>query len=166
VALRPDRGEVLVGDAATAHVVSFNRLGRAFRFHQSGTSPLQSIAAMSWGPRGLYVLDRLAQQVVVLGARGEVVDVAGEEGLLVQPRAMAVDRTGRVFVADEADQRIKVFRGRDLIANYGGPQFGRIEALALDANQLYVADSVNRRVHVLLVAPPSLERPAGRPAGE
>jgi hypothetical protein len=58
-----------------------------------------------------------------------------------------------------------VFRGRDMIASHGGPQYGRIEALALDANLLYVAYSANQRVHVLLVAPPSLERPA-RPAGQ
>jgi len=158
LALRPERGEVLVADGASAHVVAFNRFGKAFRYHQAGATPLQSVAALSWGPLGLYVLDRLAQQVVVLGARGEIVALVGENQL-VQPRAMAVDRAGRVFVADEADQRIKIFRGAQLIGSHGGPQFGRIESLAFDANLLHAADSVNASIHVLLVAPPSLERP-------
>jgi hypothetical protein len=37
--------------------------------------------------------------------------------------------------------------------------------MALDANLLYVADSINARIRVLMVAPPSLERPVGRPLG-
>ena len=164
VALPDDRSQVLVGDAATAQVVVFDPLGRARRLLGSGVaSSLQSIAAMSFGPLGLYVLDRVAQQVVVLGPRAEVIELIGENQL-VQPRAMAVDRSGRVFVSDDVDQRIRVFRGPRLLASFGGVgagpgRFGRIEAMAVDSNLLYVADSLNARVQVLLVAPPSMERP-------
>jgi hypothetical protein len=61
-----------------------------------------------------------------------------------------------------------VFRGPRLLADYGGTgngpnRFGRIESLAIDANLLYVADSANARVQVLMVAPVSLEE-AGGPA--
>ena len=164
VAVPEDRSEVLVGDAATAQIVVFDPLGRARRVLGSGVANnLQSIAAMSFGPLGLYVLDRIAQQVVVLGPRAEVIAVIGENQL-VRPRALAVDRSGRVFVSDEADQRIRVFRGRQLLGTFGGAgagpgRFGRIEAMAIDANLLYVADSLNARVQVLLVAPPSMEAP-------
>jgi hypothetical protein len=162
VAVPEDRSEVLVGDGATAQVIVFNPLGRALRvLGGSAAHTLQSIAAMCLGPRGLYVLDRLAQQVVVLGPRGEVLEVIGEHQL-VQPRALAVDPTGRVFVSDDIDQRIRVFRGAELLGSAGGMgagpgRFGRIEAMAIDGNMLYVADSVNARVQVMLVAPPSLE---------
>lgn len=162
VAVPENRGELLVGDAATAQVLVFDPRGRARRLLGSGRAgALQSITAMALGPRGLYVLDRMAQQVVVLGAQGEVLEVIGENEL-VQPRALAVDRSGRVFVSDDADQRIKVFRGRQLLATAGGAgsgpgRFGRIEALAVDGNLLYVADSVNARVQVMLVAPASME---------
>jgi hypothetical protein len=82
----------------------------------------------------------------------------------VQPRALAVDASGRVFVSDEMEQRIKVFRGGKLLASFGGSgnapgRFGRIESMALDGNLLYVADSLNARVEVLLVSPPSMETP-------
>lgn len=163
VAVPEGRTEVLVGDGATAQVVVFNPLGRVLRVLGGRRAhTLQSIAAMTLGPRGLYVLDRLAQQVVVMGPNGEVVELIGENQL-VQPRALAVDRTGRVFVSDDLDQRIKVFRGAQLLATAGGSggaagQFGRIEAMAVDGNLLYVADSVNARVQVLLVAPQSMER--------
>jgi DNA-binding beta-propeller fold protein YncE len=168
VAVPDDRSEVLVGDAATARVVIFNPLGRIRELLGNGSaSPLQSIAAMSFGPRGLYVLDPIAQQVVLLGARGEVLEVIGENQL-VRPRALAVDRSGRVFVSDDTDQTIKVFRGAQLLATAGGigggpGRFGRIEALAVDGNMLYVADSVNARVQVMLVAPPSMERQGAVP---
>lgn len=163
VVVADSRAEVFVGDGATAQVTVFDPLGRTVRVLGGGRIPaLQSIAAMALGPDGLYVLDPLAQQVVVLGRRGEVAAVIGEDQLL-RPRALAVDRSGRVFVSDEADQRIKVFRGADLVATAGGGgvgpgRFGRIEALAVDGNMLYVADSASARVQVLLIAPPSLER--------
>lgn len=168
VAVPESRSEVLVGDGATAQVAVFNPLGRPVRLLGGGSTPaLQSIAAMALGPHGLYVLDRLAQQVVVLGPLGEIVGVIGEHQL-VRPRALAVDRSGRVFVSDDADQRIKVYRGTQLLANVGGVgagpgRFGRIEALAVDGNMLYVADSLHARVHVMLIAPPSMERAEATP---
>jgi DNA-binding beta-propeller fold protein YncE len=163
VAVPEDRSEVLVGDGASAQVVVFNPLGRTVRvLGGRNAHALQSIAGMCLGPRGLYVLDRLAQQVVVLGPAGEVVEVIGENQL-VQPRAMAVDRSGRVFVSDDVDQRIRVFRGPQLLGSAGGigagpGRFGRIVSLAVDGNLLYVADSVNARIQVMLVAPRSMER--------
>jgi DNA-binding beta-propeller fold protein YncE len=168
VAVPENRSELLVGDAATARVVVFDPLGRIRRIVGSGRSgALQSITAMALGPGGLYVLDRAAQQVIVLGAQGEVLEVIGENEL-VQPRALAVDRSGRVFVSDDVDQRIKVFRGAQLLGTAGGDgngpgRFGRIEAMAIDGNLLYVADSVNARVQVMLIAPPSMEGPGATP---
>lgn len=168
VAVPQDRSRVLVGDATTARVLVFDPLGR-IQGVLGGRRPssLQSVTCMALGPRGLYVLDRVAQQVVVLDLQGQPLDVIGENQL-VQPRALAVDASGRVFVADDLDQTIKVFRGRDLLASFGGAgqgpnRFGRIESMALDGNLLYVADSLNARVQVLMVAPPALETPGTQP---
>ena len=164
VVVAENRSEVLVGDAATARVVVFDLLGRPLGvLGGRRTTSLQSLTAMALGPRGLYVLDRAAQQVVVFDARGLPVQAIGDDQL-VQPRALAVDASGRVFVSDELEQRIKVFRGAKLLASFGGQgngpgRFGRIEAMALDGNLLYVADSANARVQVLLVSPASMETP-------
>lgn len=168
VAVPEHRGDVLIGDGATAQVMVFDPMGRTRELLGRGRSAaLQSIAAMALGPRGLYVLDRIAQQVVVLGAQGEVLELIGENQL-VQPRALAVDRSGRVFVSDDIDQRIKVFRGTRLLTVVGGvgagpDRFGRIEALAIDGHLLYVADSLNARVQVMLVTPSSMELPGSAP---
>jgi DNA-binding beta-propeller fold protein YncE len=156
-------GDIFVADSTDARVVVFEPYGRVIR--RFGETKLQSVAAMVAGPLGLYVVDRLAQQVVVFGYDGSVRQSFGE-GVLVQPRAIAVDAAGRVFVADDADQTIRVFLDGEHIANAGGQgsapgRFGRIDALAVDGNLLAVADSLNARVQLLLVSPESLRRPEG-----
>lgn len=156
-------GDIFVADSTDARIVVFEPFGRVIR--RFGETKLQSIAAMTAGPLGLYVVDRLAQQVVVFGYDGTVRQSFGE-GVLVRPRAIAVDSSGRVFVGDDADQSIRVFLDGDHIASGGGQgsapgRFGRIDALAIDGNLLAVADSLNARVQLLLVSPESLRRPEG-----
>lgn len=168
VAVPENRSEIFVGDSATSQVVVFTPLGRSIRLLRNERSPvLQSIAAMTLGPQGLYVVDRLAQQVILFNAKGAVVEVIGENQL-VRPRAVAVDPSGRLFVSDDVDQQIKVFRGTELLGTAGGfgggpNRFGRIEAMAVDGNLLYVADSLNARVQVMMVAPPSMEGAGATP---
>jgi len=101
----------------------------------------------------------------VFALDGTVRYAFGEESLL-QPRAISVDAAGRVFVADDSDQTIKVFFGGERIAVVGGRgsapgRFGRVDAMAIDGNLLAVADSVNARVQILLVSPESLRQPEG-----
>lgn len=156
-------GDIFVADSSDARIVVFEPFGRVIR--RFGEGRLQSVAAMAAGPLGLYVVDRLAQQVVVFGYDGGV-RLSFGTGVLVAPRAIAVDAAGRVFVADDADQTIRVFLDAEHIANAGGQgsapgRFGRIDAMAADGNLLAVADSVNSRVQLLLIAPESLRRPEG-----
>ena len=149
---REQEGDLLVADGATLQIVSLDRRG-AVRPVALPDPPLKSIGGLAQGPERLYVLDPLAQQVVALGPQGERRETIGY-GYLVLPRALAADRAGRVFVADDVDQRIYVFLGEKLVGRARGT-FGRIESLALDDNLLYVADSLLGRVHVLKVVPAS-----------
>jgi sugar lactone lactonase YvrE len=157
-------GDIYVADSTDARIVVFEPFGRLIR--RFGETKLQSVAAMTSGPLGLYVVDRAAQQVVVFDLDGQVRFAFGEAGL-VQPRAIAVDRDGRVFVGDDGDAAIKVFVDGELVAQAGGRapgplRFGRIDALAIDGNLLYVADASSSRVPVLLVAPESMRKPGSR----
>jgi sugar lactone lactonase YvrE len=157
-------GDVFVADSTDARIVVFEPSGRLIR--RFGESQLQSVAAMTSGPLGLYVVDRLAQQVVVFDLDGRVRFAFGEAGL-VQPRAIAVDRDGRVYVGDDGAAAIKVFVDGELVAQAGGRtpgplRFNRIDGLAVDGNLLYVADATSARVQVLMVAPESMRRPGMR----
>jgi hypothetical protein len=149
-----EEADVLVGDGATFQIVALDKRGSVQRLPMPEL-PLRSLVGLAPGPRSLYVLDRLAQRVVTVGPKGEPGEPIGH-GYLVLPRALAADGKGRVYVADELDQRIYVFRGPKLIGRAKGT-FGRIESMALDGDRLYVADSLLGRVHALQVVPASRE---------
>lgn len=153
-------GQTLVADSLYNHVVVFNSLGRALGTLRSLEA--RSIESMARGPDGLYLVDGLSRQVVVMGLDGSDRYSIGE-GTLKDPRAIVVDRYNRVFVSDDFDNTLKVYERGQLAATYGGVgsspiKFNRITSLALDHNTLYVADSLNNRIQIFHVAPPSVPK--------
>lgn len=153
-------GQLLVADSLYNHVVVFNSLGRALATLRSLEA--HSIETMARGPDGLYLVDRLTRQVVVMDMDGVDRYVIGN-GTLNDPRAIAVDRFNRVFVSDDFDNTIKVYEHQELVETVGGfgggpASFNRITNLSLDQNTLYVADSLNARIQIFHVAPPRERR--------
>lgn len=150
-------GQLLVADSLYNHVVVFNSLGRALGTIQSLEA--RGIDAMARGPDGLYLVDRLSRQVVVMATDGTDLYTIGA-GILKHPGAIAVDRYNRVFVSDSFDNTIKVFEQGRLAASYGGAGavagFNRIAGMALDHDTLYVADSLNSRLRIFHVLPPAV----------
>jgi len=151
-------GQVLVADGLYDRIISFNNLGRPLSVIKP--QGVQAIAAMAQGPDGLFVVDRIARQVVVVGHDG-IYRYAFGAGSLTGPNAIAVSRGNLVFVADNFDQHIKVYRGGKLVATVGGMgaapgRFNGIAGLAVDAGLLYVADSLNARVQIMLITPQAL----------
>ena len=148
-------GNIWVADGLYNHVVVFSSLGRLLAVLKSTQS--LSIAALAQGPDGLYLLDPVGRQVVVIGRDGSDRYTVGN-GVLKMPSAIATDRFGRVFVADSFDNSIKVFDRSGLLAsvtNSGAipASFNHITDLRLDQNTLYVADSLNRRIQTFRVEP-------------
>lgn len=154
LALDPAQGNLLVADHLYRHVLLFGSLGDLRDVVQ--TDAVHSIDAMAQGPDGLYLVDRLQRQVLVIGADGAERYAFGQ-GTLGLPGKIAVDRHNRVFVSDDQDQTIKVYANGILIDDgqaSGKTRFVQIAALALDQDTLYVADRANGRVVLLRVAPP------------
>ncbi|HEY0845486.1 MAG TPA: hypothetical protein VGE12_08965 [Noviherbaspirillum sp.] len=163
VAVVPDdaAGQVYVADSLYNHVVVFSSLGHTITTLRSDES--RSIESMARGPDGLYLVDRLSRQVVVLGLDG-VDRYAFGSDTLKDPRAIVVDRFNRVFVSDDFDNTIKVFEDGELVASVGGSgtapgMFNRITHLSLDRNTLYVADSLNARIQFSQLSTPVARRP-------
>jgi len=81
---------------------------------------------------------------------------------MYMPTDVAVDRTGRVFVADGVNDRIVCFtaagRFDTSITHVGGERLNRPVGLAVDAaDRLWIADSANHRVLVVTAASERLE---------
>lgn len=161
VAVRRDEfsANLWVADSLYKHVVLFNSLGRVLSVLRS--SQARSIDAMAQGPDGLYLLDRLGRQVVVIGLDGSDRYTLGQ-GTLKLPGALAVDRFNRVFVSDDFDNTLKVYEQGQLVSSVGGSgatpaAFNQITSLWIDQNLLYVVDRLNARIHTFQVAPPALK---------
>jgi DNA-binding beta-propeller fold protein YncE len=163
VLVNEESGDVYVADGSFSHIVVFNKMGQTMRaIGRRGTGPgrFSAITAITYGVDGLYVLDRLELPVQVLTWDGEYRYSFGESEL-VFPAAVAVDRGQRVFVADRSDNTIRVYQNGQLIMEYGGSgsmpgRFFQITGMWVNANLLYVADSLNRRVQVLRINPNAL----------
>ncbi|HSW51589.1 MAG TPA: NHL repeat-containing protein [Sulfuricaulis sp.] len=159
VAIGPS-DRVYVADAGGARVVVFNRLGQVVQLigEKAGRpNPFRSVAALAAGPEGLYVLDPLARQVHALTFEGESRFSFGESSLRL-PVSLAVDRFERVFVADQADNTIRVFEPKQTGGTLGrrieGVRFQRLNDVWVDdTGLLYVADAV-AGVSMLRVPPP------------
>lgn len=167
VAFDPLRGELLVADADQRRILVFGAGGEPRGvLGGSGGVVFQSIAALTLGPDGIYVLDRNAQQVVVLGPGGELRRTFSDDSLIA-PGLMAVDPAGRVLVVDQADQTVSMFVQGENVSRMGGRgegpgKFGTITALAVDDNLLYVADGARANVQILMLTPESMRRRGDR----
>ncbi|HZW12616.1 MAG TPA: NHL repeat-containing protein [Noviherbaspirillum sp.] len=149
-------GRLLVADSLYNQVLIFNSLGQTVRALKSDET--RSVEAMAAGPDGLYLVDRLGRQIVVIDRQGEDRYFFGEE-TLHDPNAIAVDRFNRVFVSDSFDNTIKVYEQGHMIATINGkgaspPFFNRVTGLWLEHDLLYVADSLNNRIRTFKIAPP------------
>lgn len=146
-------GRVLVADGLYDQILVFNSLGMPLNVIKS--QQVRAIAAIAPGPDGIYVVDRLARRVVVLGWNGEFRYAFGA-GDLSNPGAIAVSRDNLVFVGDNFDHAVKVYRDSLLVHKIGsagaGPDnFSSIGGLAVDGNLLYITDSQNARVQIRLI---------------
>jgi len=138
---------VVVFDLARAKVLKWEKAAPGVRF----VSP---VAITGDGNGGVLVTDSELGAVFRLDANGNPVQRLGE-GILTRPTGIARDeRSGNIYVADTRVHDIKVFDDHgslvELIGNRGGGRgaFNAPTHLALSDGELYVADTLNFRVHV------------------
>jgi len=102
----------------------------------------------------LYVLDRLAAAVHRVDRDGRLLATLGR-GDLVQPGAIAVDRDGRVFVADRAGSVLVVLQDGQPARRIDAAALDllRIGSLALDERTLALADPMRGQVMLYTLVP-------------
>lgn len=138
---------VLVFDMARARLLKWERAAPGVPF----VSP---VGIAGDGRGGILVTDSELGAVFRLDAEGNPVERLGA-GIVTRPTGIARDaRTGYVYVADTRAHDIKVFDDQgslvELIGNRGDGRgaFNTPTHLAISNGELYVADTLNFRVHV------------------
>ncbi len=122
--------------------------------------------------RELYVCDAAARRILIADESLFPIFSFGNEELLGSPRGVAVDREGRMYVADSGQPTLRVFDYDgtplppfDLAAPEGDkpPRPGSV-VLSPEGDRLYVLDVANDRVLVLSVGG-ELQRVISAPRG-
>lgn len=157
--VNPASGDVFVADGLAARVLTFNAagtLGDVFAA-DPGAAPFASIVDLAYAPDQLFALDATGHRVHLLSQTGLYRYAFGVDDLL-EPAAIAVDDYNRVYVADNGDRTIKVFRGGERVAVLGlrgSPvSLQRVTDLWHDQDLLYVADPSSASVKIFRVVRP------------
>jgi DNA-binding beta-propeller fold protein YncE len=152
-------GRILVTDAGREAIVVFDEAAGALEFWQEaerGQNFRSPVGIAADGAGGYLVADADIGHVIRLAADGDPAGSIGK-GVLARPTGLCrSEATGEIFVADSAAHDIKVFDsdgrmlrslgGRGIEAGYfNGPTH-----LSCGADRLYVTDTLNARVQVLL----------------
>jgi hypothetical protein len=143
-------GRIVVADALYGQLTEFQPAGRALRVvpvrDESGAG-VTALLALAVNVRGWYLLDTGCRCILIVNRDGRVI---GREGVgeLTQPVALAVDATGRVFVADSGARALRVFAlGRAMQAfTYRQLGVDEIIDLKIDVSTLYIATGLGGRV--------------------
>ncbi len=155
-----ESGDLVVADGYFDHILQFSSDGELLATYGGrgeGAAQFINMTSMSIGPDGFYAGARVGRRVQVLSLKGDY-NYSFEEGRVIFPAAIVVDRNNRGYVADLMDNEIKVFdRGR-MVGVIGGSgagtgRFMRITDMWLDERFLYVVDSLNGRIQVARLVP-------------
>lgn len=151
--------QIFTADGLGARVVRFNRIGQTqVMIGERGdrANPFTTVTALALGPEGLYVLDGTTRQVQVMPAGGAARTVSlGSEARL--PVALAVDRWGRIYVADRGRRGLTLLQtAAPQLGDLGGvPPLQNVSDVFVDESGIvYVADSAAGAVYVLAVPRP------------
>ena len=118
----------------------------------AGEQMLSSPVGVAYDPerKWLYVSDTGLNQVFVLDRKGRLVGTRAPGGGFNRPAGMALDSSGKLYVADALTGRIEIFSPEgEHLRGFGEGTLYRPANLAVDAAGLvYVVDALNFRIVV------------------
>jgi DNA-binding beta-propeller fold protein YncE len=166
-----DDGTIYIADQTNNRIVALNQAGEQIATYGDDPNALVVLTrpnGIDIGVDGnLYIADTWSYRVQVISPQSNVLAAWGQQGLFGieapaepldgfwAPRDIATDLSGRVYVADTGNKRVRVYTAtgehvRDI--GFGGSQPGQLdEPVGLDVSpdgRLFVADTWNRRVSV------------------
>lgn len=157
----PATGSILLADRGQNRVLSVSRTLAAtvpILVQRTEGLVLENVWALTAGRDALYVIDRSRRQIVRLDLQGRLLQNFGAD-VLKLPSAIAVDRYRRVFVADDADRALHVFRNGKHVGTLSAAALGvaAIADLAIAGSELVLAGGGATGVRVFRLLPPKEE---------
>jgi DNA-binding beta-propeller fold protein YncE len=159
VALTDWDNAIVVADALNGNLIMFDLLGGAFDTmgaDQQRISLASTMHAIAATTKSVYLLDTGLEEVTRVGLGGNPLGIYGEDELS-RPSALAVDRCGRLFVADQSGQGIFVSPSDMILPGSRVPGIGtgyeRVTDLWLDEDFLYVAAGAEG-IRIFRIEPP------------
>lgn len=161
--INPLNQHVFIADGLYGHIIEFGGEGRAYALHKVPDAELMQagyrLVGLACDHDHMYALSAGHAEVLVFSFTGELV-ARIERQQVREPASIALDSYGRIYVTDRYDDTIKVYtlKGYDgLIGGLGSDAivFRNISSIWIDGMFLYVTDTGNRRIQVLLINPPN-----------
>ncbi len=154
----PVTGSILLADRGQNRVLSVSRTLAAtvpILVQRTEGLVLENVWALAAGRDALYVIDRSRRQIVRLDLQGRLLQNFGAD-VLKLPSAIAVDRYRRVFVADDGERALHVFRNGKLVGTLSAAALGvdGIADLAITESELVLAGGGATGIRVFRLLPP------------
>ena len=169
--VNPTDNHVFIADGFYGHIIEFNQSGDPLALHgirtRGQTQAGNNIIGMTCTDEEMFIVSKLSKNINVFSYSGDLIrQIPRPE--VHNPTAVAVDKYNRVYISDAFDDRIRVYDGTRMIAEFGGAgldalSFRDIKGLWVENSLLYVADSMNRRVQILTINHPSDGNPRYAP---
>jgi len=158
-------GYVYIADGFNDDILVYNRAGLlsgAIGERGNGEGQFRGITAFALGPDGYYVATRFGTARVQVMAEDGTFLKSFQKDTVIFPTAIVVDSSNRAYVGDYMTNTIHVYVDGVYVYSLGRSgsapgQFKRIADLWLEEGFLYVADSLNGRIQVLMITPENLQ---------
>lgn len=149
------QGSLMVADSVKNEIYEFSREGKYLR-----TLPIREKfrpGHIFKGPEELYyVSDLLTNRIMVINEKGRLIRTYADSGRpLSYPQGTAIDRQGRLWVADGGNYSVKVYNPKGKveaeIKGGGAPQtpFSMVRGIAFDKlGRAYISDTINHQIRV------------------
>ena len=157
--INPANRHRFIADKYYSHVIEFGVGGAPVALHglrESGrTRAGAHIIDMACDDTSFYVLSSLDKEIKRFDYQGRLVENI-KRTQVRHPAAIALDNKGRLYVADDFDDTIKIYLHGKYTQTFGGTgsgigYFRQIKDLWFDELYLSVADSANGRIQVFQV---------------